>query len=121
MSVEVTISFNKLPAIARQFPAETNRRIRQQVFQTEGDVKTGIVSHDAIDTGNMLGSTRGEMTGQFEGLVSVSAESEDGFPYPQLINSGGVYVAPRPFFDEALDKARGEFPRRFDGIAGSLG
>jgi len=120
MSVTADVTFNKLPAIARRFPTEVNRRIRQQVFTTEGDVKTNIVAYDAIDTGNMLGSTRGEMTGQFAGQVSVSAESEDGYPYPQLVNSGGVYVPPRPFFDEALDKARGEFPRRFDGLEGSL-
>lgn len=120
MSVTAEVAFNKLPAIARRFPSEVNRRIRQQVFTTEGDVKTNIVAYDAVDSGNMLGSTRGEMTGQLAGQVSVSAESEDGYPYPQIVNSGGVFVPPRPFFDEALDKARDEFSRRFSDMEGSL-
>lgn len=123
--VVVALSFdvqrNEFGPLANMLPSIINRVIREQVMITEGDVKTNIVQYDAVDTGNMLNSTKGEMLSQREGLVSVSAQSEDGYPYPVAVNFGTVKVSPRPFFTDAEEVARQEFPRRMaDAIDGAV-
>ena len=110
--VDIQVLRNEFPTIAAEMDAIINRAIRKQVLVSEGDVKENIVRYDAIDTGNMLGSTRGEMTGQKTGLVSVSAESEQGYPYPAAVNYGTRRMAARPFWTEAEVKAEQEFPGR---------
>ena len=110
--VDVQVLRNEFPTIAAEMDAIINRAIRKQVLVSEGDVKENIVRYDAIDTGNMLGSKRGEMTGQKTGLVSVSAESEQGYPYPAAVNYGTRRMAARPFWTEAEVKAEQEFPAR---------
>lgn len=114
--VEVVISFDKLPQLARRFPVATSKRIRAEVLATEAGVKQNIVTADLIESGNMLNTTKGEMTGQFEGQVSVPAESEDGFPYPIVQDRGSVHVPATGFFSKEVDKSRTRFPRRFDDI-----
>lgn len=104
--VFVSIEKNELPRLAAAMPSVFDRAARKQVLVSEGDVKGNIVKYDAIDTGNMLGSVRGD-TGAME--VSVSAESEGGYPYPTAVNYGTIHVPPRPFFTEAENKARQEF------------
>lgn len=111
-SVDLDVIRNEFPNMLAQFDSIVNRAIRKQIFVTEGDVKTNIVKYDAIDTGNMLGSVKAEMQGQDTGIVSVSAQSGDGYPYPVAVNFGTVYVSPRPFFTEAETKAETEFPGR---------
>jgi hypothetical protein len=112
--IEVTIVNNNLGPLAALLPRLINTAIRKQLAVTEADIKTGIVRYDAIDTGNMLGSTRTEMTGTTSGQVSVSAESEQGYPYPRAVNYGTVKMAPRPFFSEAEIKAKAEFAGRMN-------
>lgn len=110
--MEVEIVQNDWLALASALPAAVNRGIRKQIFVTEGDVKVNVQTYDVIDTGNLLGSIRAEMLDRTTGMVSVSAESEQGFPYPWIQNYGGRYIAPRPFFSDAEAKARDEFPGR---------
>ena len=117
--VSVTID-SKLPRVGANLRREVNRSVREQVLTTEGDVSIGIVKYGAVDTGTMLGSVRGEMTGETTGNVSVNAESADGSPYPLYVNFGTRYVPARPFFSDAVEKARTEFPERFKGLAGGL-
>ena len=121
----VALSFdvqrNEFGPLANMLPSIINRVIREQVMVSEGNVKTNIVQYDAVDTGNMLNSTKGEMLGQREGLVSVSAQSEDGYPYPAAVNFGTVHVSPRPYFSDEEEVARDEFPRRMaDAIDGAV-
>jgi hypothetical protein len=118
--VTVEIRNNKLPRLGANFKREVNRRVREQVMQSESDTKVNIVRYGAVDTGTMLGSARGEMTGETEGMVSVNAESEDGYPYPQAVNFGTRFMPGRPFFSEMVETARAEFPRRFDDMERGL-
>lgn len=112
VTIEFDVLRNEFPSLLAQFDGIVNRAIRKQILVTEADLKTNIVRYDAIDTGNMLNSTRGEMVSAAEGLVSVSAESEDGYPYPWIVNYGGVHVAPRPYWSDAEAKAEDEYPGR---------
>lgn len=107
--IEFDVQRNEFGSLAAMLPEIRTRAIRKQVLVSTGDVKQFIVQYGAVDTGNMLGSTTGEMVSANEGIVSVSAESGDGFPYPRLVNSGGVHVSPRPFFDDAVALAKQEF------------
>lgn len=119
MSVRVEVK-SKLGRVARQFPDEVRTIIREQVLESEGNVKINIVKYDAIDTGAMFGSVKGEMTGDLEGEVSVNAQSDDGFPYPIVVDKGGAHVAGRPFFSDEAERARQTFPDKFRGIGGRL-
>lgn len=112
VAIQMDVKFNHAGPAAAAFRQLINRGVRKQVMVTEADVKTNIVKYGYVDTGNALGSTRGEMTGETEGQVSVSAESEQGFPYPVVGNYGSVHQAPRPFFSEAVAKAEQEFGPR---------
>lgn len=119
MGVTVTKK-SRLTQIGRQFPDEANRVVREAVMDVERDVVVNIVKYGAVDTGTMLGSVRGEMTGQAEGMVSVNAESEEGYPYPVAVNYGTRYVPARPFFTDAVEQERQRFPERFRGIGGGV-
>lgn len=111
-SIDVEILRNEFPTIAAQFHAIVNRALRKQMFVSVTDVKINIVKYNYIDTGNALGSVNGKMLSDNEAMVSVSAESKDGYPYPWIGNYGGRNRPPRPFFTEAEMKAEREFPER---------
>lgn len=108
--VTVEVLFDKLDDFARLFPRETQQIIREQVMQSEADVKTNIVKYDYVDTGATLNSTQGRMTGEFAGEVSVGTE------YAMYGNYGTRHQPARPFFSDAADKARREFPQRFSAL-----
>lgn len=111
--ITVVVVKNRFPSIAAQLPEIVDRAVRKQVKVSEGNIKVNIaVKYGAVDTGAMLGSTQGKLTGHGQGEVSVSAESEQGYPYPAAVNYGTVHMSPRPFFSDEVAKARGEFPRR---------
>lgn len=107
--IEFEVRRNEFGSLAGMLPSIVTRAIRKQVLVSEGDVRQFIQQYDAIDTGNMLGSVKGEMVSANEGIVSVSAESGDGYPYPKAVNYGTIHVAPRPFFTDAENLARQEF------------
>lgn len=107
--LEFEVQRNEFGSLAEMLPSIITRAIRKQVLVSAGDVKQFIIQYDAVDTGNMLGSVNGQMVSATEGVVSVSAESGDGYPYPRAVNSGTIYVPPRPFFDDAESLARQEF------------
>jgi hypothetical protein len=113
-SVKVIIKHNKLPQLAARFPREVNRIVREQVMQTESDVKVNIRKYGAVDTGNMLNSTQGRMEGEHDGVVSVGAD------YAVHVNYGTRYISGRPFFSDATERARQEFPERFRGLERGL-
>lgn len=108
-TIKVTLEKNIFGDLARQFPAAVNRGMRKQVLVSERDVVTNIQRYDLIDTGNMMGSVKGD-TEAME--VSVNAESEKGYPYPWIQNYGGRKIPRKPFFSEAVRKAEDEFPGR---------
>jgi hypothetical protein len=113
--VSVKIIKNRCPQVAARFPRETSQIVREQVLESEARVKTNVVSMDVIDTGNLLGSVQGEMTGEFSGLVSVGAE------YAIFQDKGTRYISPRPFFTDETHRAEGTFPDRFKGLEARLG
>lgn len=116
----VRIKSNLCASVAARFPSAINKVVREQVLESEGRVKINIVSYGAVDTGMMLGSVKGEMTDQFAGEVTVSAESGDGFPYPAAVNYGTVHMSPRPFFSDEVHRAETAFPARFNALARML-
>lgn len=111
-SIDMDVIRNEFPNLLAQFDAIEERAIRKQVFVTTADVKDNIVRYDYVDTGNALGSVDGRMIDDHTGEVSVSAESDEGFPYPVVGNYGSVDQSPRPFFSDAEAKAETEFPDR---------
>lgn len=114
MGITLDVRYNRMPQIRARFPREVNRIVREQVLVTEADVKTNIaVKYGAVDTGAMLNSTTGRMTGDAEGEVTVSAQSAQGYPYPVAVNYGTRFMPGRPFMNDAAAKAESEFPARF--------
>lgn len=125
MGATAKIVYNRFPEIRRRFPREVDQIVREQIKVTEGDVKTNIVKYNAIDTSNMINSVDSHPTGHAQGEVTVSAQSEQGYPYPTAVNFGyervdGVRVPGRPFFSEAIIKAEDEFPERFKELESRL-
>ena len=114
--VVVALSFdvqrNEFGPLAKRLGSIIESVIREQIKITEGDVKTNMSQYNYWDTGTASGSTKGEMINPREGMVSVNAQSKEGYPYPTAGNYGTVHMAPRPFFSDAEATARDEFPRR---------
>jgi hypothetical protein len=114
--VVVALSFdvqrNEFGPLAKRLALIIESVIREQIKVTEGDVKDNMSQYNYWKTGNASNNTKGEMVNPREGMVSVNAQSEDGYPYPVAGNFGTVYMAPRPFFSDAEAVAREEFPRR---------
>lgn len=113
-SARVIIKTNHCPRVASRFPREVNRLMREQVLESEAHVKTNIVAMDVIDTGFMLNSTTGQMTGEFSGEVTVNAE------YAHYQNDGTVFISPRPFFTNEVHRAETAFPARMRQLEGRL-
>lgn len=116
-TITVTVERNLAGRLADMLPTLVDRAVREQVFQSEADVKVNVQKYDVIDTGNLLGSVKGRPTGHAQGEATVSAQSEQGYPYPRAQNygwhdRGGNYHPGRPFFSEAETKAAEEFPQR---------
>ena len=116
MKAEGVVVFNKFGAIGAGFDQKVNAAIRTQIYATQRDTQTNIQKYGLIDTGTMLNSVTPQMTGQFSGEVKVSAQSDEGYPYPAAQNYGTRYIPASPFFSEAVTKAEGDFPKRFDNL-----
>lgn len=122
MGFEVTVRENNIPKITAALDQALNRVVREQVFATQRDVQANIQKYGLIDTGMMLNSVQGTMTGQHSGEVTDSAQSGDGFPYPAAQNFGTRYIPASPFFSEAVTKAEQEFPPRVSAaVKGATG
>lgn len=119
-SARVIIRSNLCPLVAARFPDAVNKIVREQVFDSEGRVKVNVVSMGVVDTRMLLNSVAGEMTGQFSGEVTVSAQSGQGYPYPAAQNFGTVFISPRPFFTDETHRAETVFPARFKALEGML-
>ena len=112
ITTQVFIEHNELPNLIAQLPALANQAVREQGQVSVADAKTNIVKYDAIDTGTMLNSVTTKMLGEYEAEVTVNAVSDDGYPYPVIVDKGGAHVSPRPFFTEMIATAKREFPDR---------
>jgi hypothetical protein len=108
-SATAEVTFNNLPRIAARFPEETRKRVRAQAADTADDVRANIVGMDVIDTG--------------AGLASTASDGESvwvGQAYMAFQDRGTVYIRARPFFTDAVQKARQEFPERFRDLEAAL-
>jgi len=110
----MVVRSNLCKRTAARVPDAVHNLVRAQVLQTEDDVTVNVVKYDVIDTGNLLGLTKGEMTGQGQGEVVNNAE------YAAYQNFGTRFIAGRPFFSDAIDVARQEFPKRFKDLEREL-
>lgn len=109
MSISVELGGLDYGDFASQFDAIVNRATREQVLVSERNIKNNIIKYDQIDSGNMLGLTKGDTS---EMMVSVSAESEDGYHYPWIQNYGGAHISGTGFFTEEEIQAKREYPER---------
>jgi len=110
--ITVEVVLNKFPGMTDRIMLAVNQGMRHQHLATRRDVVMNIRKWKAIDTGTMIGSVRSRMTGTHEAEVKVGARSDEGYPYPAAVNYGTVHMDPRPFFTEAVEKARVEFGPR---------
>lgn len=115
MTVRMVVRANRCKAVAARFPREVDALVRAQLLQSEADVKENVVKYDVIDTGNLLNSVAGRSTGQARGEVVSGAE------YSAYQNFGTRFISGRPFFSDAIETARKEFPERFRELEGRLG
>lgn len=113
-SARVIIRYDRLPQVAQRFPQATSTLVQEQVFESEGHVKTNIQKYGAIRTGFMLSSVQGQMAGAFSGEVTVGAS------YGPYVNFGTRYQSPRPFFSDETHRAESAFPARFKKLEGML-
>lgn len=105
--VKLEVVENKLPAIIRLVPDVVARIVDAQCRETAADVYENIISYDAIDTSYMLTHVESHMTARYAGEVNSPA------PYSAFVDRGTYKMAGRPFFGDAVNKAKGEYPRRF--------
>lgn len=122
-NLRLEVKYNRLPEMYDKFPRETDQIVRQQLFVTEDDVKTNIVKYDAIDTSNMINTVASKPDSSGGGEVVSPAEYSAYVNYGYVrggrsflfgaVRMGGSHVPARPFFSDAVEKARREFPERF--------
>lgn len=110
----VRIIRNRCPEVAARFPRETSQIVRAQVLESEARVKINVADR-WIDTGATLNSVKGEMTGEFSGMVSVGTE------YAIYGDKGTRFIAPRYFFTDEMHRAEYVFPDRFKELEARLG
>ena len=114
MTVRMVVRANNCERVAARFPAEVDRLVRAQLLQTEADVKENVVTYDVIDTGNLLNRVTSQATGEAQGEVRSEAE------YSAYQNFGTRFIGGRPFFSDAIEVARDEFPARFRDLERGL-
>lgn len=115
-NVEIVKVFDHLPGLGARARAFCSRQVRTQGLTTETDIKVNITTFDLIDTNAMRETTASTMTGEFEAEVGPSAQSDEGYPYPVAQNYGTATIPATGFADLAAEKARREFPQRFNGF-----
>lgn len=127
MSVHVVEEFNHFADIAAKMAPQAGRIVNATIHRIEGRVKgslsgsrtgrlykrgaRGTIVHQAsapgeppaTDTGNLVDSVGSRMIGPTEGEVTVGAE------YAAILELGGVYLAPRPYFAPAVAAEWPEF------------
>ena len=98
MPVRATFSFDA-PAAARVSHDAMRRFAEWGAVAGEAAVKTAIVSWPSgaiVDTGAMLNSVKGEMTGPYEATISV------GVDYAMYVEFGTFKMPARPFFQVGI-------------------
>lgn len=104
---QVIIEYEHFGRVRKQFPKALKQVLLQQRFASIADVQEAIIERDLIDTGFMLNYVFGRSSGQYEEEVVSPAH------YSGYLNYGTIFMDPEPFFEDAVDKARKEFPKRF--------
>jgi hypothetical protein len=110
VSLGVDVTKNNCGRLAALWDDLVSHAIEKQAEATADRVRQNIEGYGLIRSGRMLASVSTARIGRAEWEVVVSAVSDKGFPYPALLNSGGRYIAARPFFTEAVVQAEAETP-----------
>lgn len=72
-----------------------------------------LILERAYKTGEFYDSVSTEVTNDLEVIVGATARNEvDGYPYPEALEFGTMYMAPRPTLRPAIDMSRGEVEGR---------
>jgi HK97 gp10 family phage protein len=94
---EVTITSDRLPAIAAALPREAQAVTGKMTMDLEGEIKQTIDAVGAVDTGHMMNTVQGHPE---DGTVTTGA------PYWELVDKGTAKMPARPFVDPSVDALR---------------
>jgi len=103
MRISVTIQSNRLGALAAAVPGKTRALVARTVLDLEAQEKQTIVAVGAVDTGELLNSVQGTLTGDTSGEVTVGAA------HGRFVNDGTVRMPARPFVEPSVDVIRPQF------------
>lgn len=111
MNIRVDVDVHTLQASAAVRRAVVNV-VDKATSDLSAATKANIVEMGAVDTGNMVNTTRGESSG-LEGQVTVPADYavyvHEGHRIVAWGHDTGRYAPPRPFLRRAIDEIRPVF------------
>jgi hypothetical protein len=108
LKVSVSVTSNKLPALAAAYPQRAGREVRTALF----NIEAGCKQRSRVDTGTMRAAWGSRMTGQAEGEVFNPVE------YTVFNEVGTVNMPAQPMAHPAADAEKPGFEAR---IARALG
>lgn len=98
--MQVTLT-SRIPQVRGRVKANVGRAVKTAVFKIEARAKM----RSPVDTGFLRSSIQGDMTGDMQGVVNVSAH------YGVFVELGTVKMSAQPFFTPAIEETRPEFLR----------
>lgn len=110
VKISVSVTSNRLGAIAAKLPGATRALVTKAVFDVEGQAK----ARAAVDTGAMRNSIQGQMTGNTSGEVGVGVE------YAVYQEYGTAKMPAHPFMTPAAEAVRPGFEAAAAKLAGGL-
>jgi hypothetical protein len=108
LKVSVTVTSNRLPALAAAYPQRAGREVRTALF----NIEAGCKQRSRVDTGAMRAGWQSQMTGPTEGEVFNPIE------YTPHNEWGTVNMSAQPMAHPAADAEKPGFEAR---IARALG
>jgi hypothetical protein len=110
LKVSVTVTSNKLPALAAAYPQRAGREVRTALF----NIETGCKQRSRVDTGAMRAAWGSQMTGPTEGEVSNPVE------YTIFNEVGTVNMPAQPMAHPAADAEKPGFEARIKAALGDV-
>ena len=118
MAVTTKSDFRRLDHIIHSLNGRTDDVLRDISLELVEETRQVITEMGAVDTGRMLDSVEARPEGTLKAVVSVTARSKDGAPYPLFVHEGyhrrnGLYVPGRGFLRVASERVRVRLPDHF--------
>jgi hypothetical protein len=110
LKVSVTVTSNRLPALAAAYPQRAGREVRTALF----NIEAGCKQRSRVDTGAMRAGWQSQMTGPTEGEVFNPIE------YAIYNEYGTVNMPAQPMAHPAADAEQGPFQARIKAALGDV-